>query len=120
MRYAVDVRYPDGGGLTAAERARRERVRLAAAELIEAGARRPGGRQAVPGVADVGEPVAARALATGGRPALASKGAGGAPCKLAPAQLAAKTGRRLDHPRGADVAWFACSDGNTLLLTQRE
>jgi hypothetical protein len=31
------MRYPDGGGLTAAERARRERVRLAAAELIEAG-----------------------------------------------------------------------------------
>ena len=28
---------PDGGGLTAAERARRERVRLAAADLIEAG-----------------------------------------------------------------------------------
>jgi hypothetical protein len=32
------MRYPDGGGLDAAERARRERVRLAAAELIEAGA----------------------------------------------------------------------------------
>ena len=32
------MRYPDGGGLTAAERARRERVRLAAAEMIEAGA----------------------------------------------------------------------------------
>jgi transposase len=32
------VRYTDGGGLTAEERARRERVRLAAAELIEAGA----------------------------------------------------------------------------------
>ena len=32
------MRYPDGGGLTAAERARRERVRLEAAELIEAGA----------------------------------------------------------------------------------
>jgi len=32
------MRYPDGGRLTAAERARRERVRLAAAELIEAGA----------------------------------------------------------------------------------
>jgi putative transposase len=29
---------PDGDELTAAERARRERVRLAAAELIEAGA----------------------------------------------------------------------------------
>jgi putative transposase len=31
------MRYPDGG-LDAAERARRERVRLAAAEMIEAGA----------------------------------------------------------------------------------
>ena len=30
------MRYPDGGGLDAAERARRERVRLAAAEMIEA------------------------------------------------------------------------------------
>jgi hypothetical protein len=32
------MRYPEGGGLDAAERARREKVRLAAAELIEAGA----------------------------------------------------------------------------------
>jgi hypothetical protein len=38
VRYARTMRYPDGGGLTAAERARRERVRLAAAELIEEGA----------------------------------------------------------------------------------
>ena len=37
-RYAGTMRYPDGGGLTAAERARREQVRLAAAEMIEAGA----------------------------------------------------------------------------------
>ena len=37
-RYAGTMKYPDGGGLTAAQRARRERVRLAAAELIEAGA----------------------------------------------------------------------------------
>ena len=36
-RYAVVMRYPDGGGLTAQERARREQVRLAAAELIGAG-----------------------------------------------------------------------------------
>jgi hypothetical protein len=36
--YAGVMRYPDGGGLTAAERSRRERVRLEAAELIEAGA----------------------------------------------------------------------------------
>ena len=32
------MRYPDGGGLDAAERARREQVRLAAAEMIESGA----------------------------------------------------------------------------------
>jgi hypothetical protein len=37
VHYAGVVRYPDGGGLTA-ERVRREQVRLAAAELIEAGA----------------------------------------------------------------------------------
>src|SRR6266568_428686 len=59
--YAGVMRYPDGGGLTAAERARREQVRLAAAELIEAGA--------------------------SGRAALASKGPGGGPCKLTGAQV---------------------------------
>src|SRR5215472_8076930 len=32
------MRYGQGGGMTAAEQARRERVRLAAADLIEAGA----------------------------------------------------------------------------------
>ncbi|WP_256923318.1 helix-turn-helix domain-containing protein [Streptomyces sp. 13-12-16] len=32
------MRYPDGGGLTADERDRREQVRFAAADLIEAGA----------------------------------------------------------------------------------
>ncbi len=37
LRYAGVMRYPDGGGLTVQERARREQVRLAAAELIEAG-----------------------------------------------------------------------------------
>ena len=37
-RYAGSMRYPDGGGLTGAERVRRERMRLAAADLIEAGA----------------------------------------------------------------------------------
>jgi hypothetical protein len=53
------MRYPDGGGLDAAERARREQVRLAAAEMIEAGASDREVAKAVPGVADVGEPVAA-------------------------------------------------------------
>ena len=40
-RSAGVIRYPDGAGLTAAERARRERVRLGAAERIEAGAGEP-------------------------------------------------------------------------------
>jgi transposase len=80
------MRYPDGGGLTAAERARREQVRLAAADAIEAGAsdrevarrfrvtRMPANRWR-------------RALAAGGRAALASKGPGGGPCKLSAAQV---------------------------------
>jgi putative transposase len=87
LRYARAMRSPDGGGLTAAERARREQLRMAAAELIEAGAsdrevakrfrvsRMPANRWR-------------RALAAGGKQALASKGAGGARCKLTRVQLA--------------------------------
>ena len=85
--YAGVMRYPDGGGLTAAERARRERVRLEAAGLIEAGA----------GDSEIARRLRVsrmsvnrwrRALAAGGREALASKGAGGAKCKLTEAQVA--------------------------------
>ena len=80
------MRYPDGGRLTAAERARRERVRLAAAELIEAGANdREVARRFR--VSRMSANRWRRALAAGGRAALASKGAGGARCKLTPAQL---------------------------------
>src|SRR4051794_26919670 len=84
-RYARAMRYAQGGGLTAEDCARRERVRLEAAEWIEEGA--------------TDAEVAARfrvtrmsanrwhrALAAGGRPALASQGPGGASCKLSPAQ----------------------------------
>ena len=81
------MRYPDGGGLTAAERARRERVRLEAAELIEAGASdREVARRFR--VSRMSANRWRRALAAGGREALATKGAGGAKCKLTPAQLA--------------------------------
>ena len=81
------MRYPDGGGLTAAERARREQVRLEAAELIEAGASdREVARRFR--VSRMSANRWRRALAAGGREALASKGAGGAKCKLTPAQLA--------------------------------
>src|SRR3954451_23746047 len=85
-RYAIAMRYAQGGGLTAEECARREQVRLEAAEWIEEGAtdREGAGRVRV-------RRVAAhrwrRALAAGGRPALASKGPGGARCRLSPAQL---------------------------------
>jgi transposase len=87
VSYAGGMRYPDGGGLDAAERARRERVRLAAAEMIEAGA----GDQEIAKrfrVSRMSVNRWRRALAAGGREALASKGAGGAKCKLTPAQVA--------------------------------
>src|ERR1700758_3157395 len=80
------MRYPDGGGLTAEERARREQVRLAAAGLIEAGASGRGGGQRVRGSGVVAR--RGRAREAGGKQALASKGAGGARCKLTPLQLA--------------------------------
>ncbi|MCW2931734.1 MAG: transposase, family [Actinomycetia bacterium] len=81
------MRYPDGGGLTVAERARRERLRLEAADLIEGGA----GDSEIARRLRVSRMSAnrwRRALAGGGREALASRGAGGAKCKLSPAQLA--------------------------------
>src|SRR6266851_2475801 len=86
------MRYPDGGGLDAAERARRERVRLAAAEMIEAGA---GDREIARHfrVSRMSVNRWRRALTSGGRAALASKGAGGAQCKLTPAQVAEQAWR---------------------------
>src|SRR3954453_11098408 len=80
------MRYAQGGGLTAEERARREQVRLGAAEGIGGGA----SDQEVAARFRVTRMSAnrwRRALADGGRPALASKGPGGAQCRLAPAQL---------------------------------
>jgi transposase len=86
-RYAGFMRYPDGGGLDAAERARREKVRLAAADLIEAGASdREVARRFR--VSRMSANRWRRDLAGGGRAALASRGAGGARCRLEPAQLA--------------------------------
>jgi hypothetical protein len=76
VRYLRGMRYPNGGGLTAEERARREHVRLAAAELIEAGA---SDREVARRFREtrMSANLWRRALAAGGRQALASKGPGG-------------------------------------------
>src|SRR4249920_3309488 len=98
VSYAGGMRYPDGGGLDAAERARREQLRLAAAGLIEAGA---GDREVARRfrVSRMSANRWRRALAAGGRAALASKGAGGAKCKLTALQL-----RELETVLGAGPA----------------
>ncbi|GLW46846.1 hypothetical protein Stsp02_25080 [Streptomyces sp. NBRC 14336] len=48
------MRYADGGGLTAAGRAKREAVRFEAAEMFERGGAAAGGGPQVTGVAEVG------------------------------------------------------------------
>ena len=80
------MRYPDGGGLDAAERATREQVRLATAQLIDA---RVSDREVARRfrVSRMSANQWRWALAAGGRAALASRGAGGAKCKLSRAQL---------------------------------
>jgi transposase len=80
------MRYPDGGGLDSAERARREQVRLAAAELIEAGASDVEVARRFR-VSRMSANRWRRALTAGGRTALASRGAGGMKCKLNGSQL---------------------------------
>lgn len=81
------MRYADAGGLTAAERARRELVRFAAAERFAAGA--DDGQVAEEfRVSRMSANRWHRAFAAGGREALRSLGAGGAKCKLDDAQLA--------------------------------
>jgi putative transposase len=81
------MRYADGGGLTAEGRARRERVRLQAAEMFA--------RDADP--VQVARELRVstksvyqwrRAWRAGGEEALASKGPGGSSCRLGEAQLA--------------------------------
>ena len=81
------MRYADGGGLTAKERSRREQVRLQAAEMfaddVEA-------RQVASSLRVSTKSVYQwrRAWQSGGEAALASKGAGGSPCKPDEEQLA--------------------------------
>jgi len=77
---------PDGGGLTAAGRARREKVRLQAAEWFAEGVTPPevARRLRVSGNSVY---VWRRRWRAGGVAALASRGPGGAVCRLSGAQL---------------------------------
>jgi transposase len=84
VRYARAMRYPDGGGLTAAERARAGAAGRGGADRRGASDREIARRFRV---SRMSANRWRRALATGGKAALASKGAGGARCKLTPAQL---------------------------------
>ncbi len=81
------MRYPDGGGLTAQGRSRREQVRLQAAEMF---AHDADARQVARTLRVSTKSVYQwrRAWRAGGDAALASKGPGGNPCKLDEAQLA--------------------------------
>jgi putative transposase len=82
----ISVRYPDGGGLTAAQREKRERLRLEAAALFANGLEPP----QVALRLRVSRNSAyrwRRAWAAGGTPALASKGPSGSPCRLNRRQL---------------------------------
>jgi transposase len=81
------MRYPDGGGLPASGRARREQVRRQAAVLFEQDADPV---QAAQDLRVSTKSVYAwrRAWRAGGLAALASKGPGGYRCRLNPGQLA--------------------------------
>jgi transposase len=80
------MRYPDGGGLDAGERARREQVRLAAAELIETGAS-DGEVARWFRVSRMSANRWRRALAAGAGRRWPPGAAGGAKCKLTASQL---------------------------------
>ena len=84
--YGWGMRYAQGGGLTAAERGAREQTRVAAARMLAGGA----------GVAEVARHFRVTTMSVnrwrqdflaGGKDGLASKGPGGAECKLTDAQL---------------------------------
>jgi transposase len=81
------MRYPDGGGLTAAGRARREQVRLAAAAMYEQDMK-PVQIAHELRVSTKSAYQWRRRWRAGGTAALASRGPGGAVCRLGQAQLA--------------------------------
>jgi transposase len=94
------MRYPDSGGLSAEGRARREVVRLQAAQMFEQGV----GPVQVAGQLRVSAKSAyqwRRRWLAGGQAALASRGPGGDGCRLWPAQL----GKLQAALEGGPAAW---------------
>ena len=85
--YAESVRYPDGGGLTAKGRARREQVRLEAAAMFAQGVPRPQVARRLRVSRNAAYTWYHRWVA-GGEAALVSQGPGGPPCRLSAEQLA--------------------------------
>ncbi|WP_349239708.1 winged helix-turn-helix domain-containing protein, partial [Streptomyces sp. CC208A] len=83
--YILVMRYADGGGLTAAGRAKREVVRFEAAEMFGQGVRPPEVARRLR-VSRKSAYAWHAAWRQGGRTALASKGAGGFPCRLGDVQ----------------------------------
>jgi transposase len=79
------MRYPDGGGLSAAGRARREKVRLQAAEWFAEGVEPPEVARRLRVWCNSAYAWRRRWRA-GGKAALASRGPGGAVCRLSGAQ----------------------------------
>jgi putative transposase len=94
------MRYPDGGGLTAAGRARREEVRLQAAEWFAQGIAPPEAARRLR-ISLNSAYVWRRRWRAGGKAALASEGPGGAVCRLSAAQLA----RLRAALEGGPAAW---------------
>ncbi|GAB3161902.1 hypothetical protein GCM10027290_68580 [Micromonospora sonneratiae] len=84
--YTEGVRYPDGGGLSAAARSRREAVRRQAAEMFERGEPTVQVAQRLR-VSEKSVRQWRRRWVAGGVDALASGGAGGSRCKLDEAQI---------------------------------
>src|SRR5215470_1618958 len=94
------MRYPDGGGLTAAGRVRRENVRLQAAGVFEQDASAVQVARRLR-VSTKSAYQWRRRWRAGGGAALASKGAGGAVCRLTGAQVA----RLRAALEGGPAAW---------------
>ncbi len=84
--YHGGMRYPDGGGLSAAGRVRREKVRLQAAEWFAEGVEPPEVARRLR-VSCNSAYAWRRRWRDGGRAALASRGPGGAVCRLDGGQL---------------------------------